>query len=343
MKDSLTVNPTDRVTVDFPSYVAMRMRGRAEHLVNGCPDYSFSLDNELRRRLNAMGTIRNVARFLVRTLEPLAQQRMVTHGIAVGPNQFPKIFEMGQHCARTLGIGTPRIFIESVDMMNAYTSASDDVAPSVVLTTRLTRSMKDDELLAIIGHECGHIHNLHVAYNTVVAELGRWGQRTALAGAILAGAPLLVLKGLMGALGAGMRLFLLRWSRCAEITSDRAAAICAGSASAAIRALVKLETMGELPLDSIDVDTYVRQLDAIKGSAFRLTELTATHPLMQKRVEALRLFHNSETFLSWRPDLRTDGPVRTHRQLETACEELVSVTGKKRSYTEGEISYELSS
>jgi Zn-dependent protease with chaperone function len=334
-------NPTDCVSLDFAAYTAARSGARSAHLIQGTPDYAFSLDKRLRQRLASIGPLRHLARFLVRTHEPFMQQLTLMKSIAVGPTQLPEIFEAGQHCARLLGIGVPRIFVQPSEELNAYTFASDDVTPSIVLTSSMLRALSPDELKAVIGHECGHIHNLHNAYNTLVVLIANEGARSALGMIAAQGGSLPLVKQLAQLTSWGLRLFLARWSRCAEVTSDRAGAICAGSVAPMIRALVKLATRGEAELEGIDVDAYVRQLDAIKNSIWRLTELGDTHPLLPKRIEALRLFHNSETFLSWRPELKCGDPIRSASEVDSACERLISVVDTGRTYTEKEAEYEL--
>lgn len=329
-------DPTATISIDLPGYIANRAREQGQHLVSGVPNYSFSLDNKLRRNLSTMQPLRGLAKLLVRVHEPFFQQLKMMNAIAVSPSQYPELFAIGERCARRLGIGVPRIFVEFSELPNAYTFASDDVRPSIVVTTRLLRSLKDDEMLGVIGHECGHIHNLHVAYNTLVVVMSQGGTNAVLRGGILWGASAALVNGLAQVAGLGVQLFLLRWSRCAEITCDRAGAICAGSVAPMIRALVKLKTGGEAQLTEIDVDHYVRQLEVVKSTPLRLVELLHSHPLTQKRIEALRLFNNSEMLVAWRPELRSGGPVRSQRELDERCEALVRIWDNRRSYTEGE-------
>lgn len=334
--DSTPPNPTTAIAVDFPAYVEQRRQGLAQHMVDGVPDYSFSLDNRLRRELASLAPVRHLARFLVRAREPFFQQLNMMDTIAVGPNQLPEIYKLARHCSRVLGIGVPQIFVSPEIGFNAYTFACDDVRPSIVLTSGLVRIMDEQELLAVIGHESGHIHNLHSAYNTLVELMSRGGLGALLTGGSLLGLPIQLVQGIAG---LGLSLFMQRWSRCAEITSDRAGAICAGSSAAMVRALVKLQTHDGTLLNGVDIDAYVSQLEVVKQSMTRVIELDRTHPLTQKRIEALRLFHYSEGWLAWHPDKRTDGPVRSRQEVDSACEALVQVLGKGRSYTEGEQDY----
>jgi hypothetical protein len=108
-----------------------------------------------------------------------------------------------------------------------------------------------------------------------------------------------------------------------------------------IRALIKMQTGGEAELTGVDVDAYVRQLESIKSSVVRFTEFNRSHPLTHKRIEALRLFHNSEVWLDWLPETRSDGPVRSRREVDSACERVIGVLNQGRSFTEGETAYDI--
>lgn len=312
-------NPTQAVILDFPGFVAARQRASGAHLVNGVPDYGFGLDRKLRAKLVAMPPLRTLARVLVRAQEPLMQQINLMNGIAVGPRQYPEIFAIGEHCARTLGIGVPRIFILPSETPNAWTYASDDTRPSIVLTTRVIRNLSAEELTAIIGHECGHIHNLHSAYNTLIELLTNTTIRTLLPGLLsMIGVP-------MAVLGGALRLFMLEWSRAAEITADRAGTICAGGVKPMMSALMKLKTASELELAGFDIDEYLAQLDQTRRSFVRLNEFMQTHPMTQKRIAALRYFDKSEVLHSWLGHQSDLDGLLSVENLDRRCEALVAV------------------
>lgn len=321
-------NPTDLVSVDFRAFAATRQRARAVHTLQGVPDYSFGLDQQLRRGLAAVPALRSAAQFVVRSHEPVMQQLHQMNGIAVGPDQFPQIFRMGEHCAQTLGIGMPRIFIQNEAVANAWTYASDDATPSIVITTLLRRNLDDDELTAVIGHECGHIHNLHSAYNTLVELLSNKSASSLLSAAATSGAPIGMLLKAASLLGQGIRLGMLRWSRAAEVTCDRAGAICAGGVKPMMMALAKLKTGGEGGLSEINLQAYVRQLDQVGRTPVRLTELFQTHPLTQKRIAALAAFEDSEIYRAWLPAVNDAQPSRPRQEVERLCADLMQVVGR---------------
>jgi hypothetical protein len=54
-------NPTRQIDLDFAGYIAERERDFAARSVNGVPDYSFSLDEQLRRKIALVRPVRDLA------------------------------------------------------------------------------------------------------------------------------------------------------------------------------------------------------------------------------------------------------------------------------------------
>ena len=334
MSERSVKNPTDVITIDFADYVDNHRHAQAVHLVNGIPDYSFSLDYKLRRQLSSLQPVRFLLKAVVRGIEPIQQQLSMMNMVAVGPRQYPEIHAIGEHCAKTLGIGIPRIFVQPSGAPNAYTFASDDVKPSIVVTTQLTDMLDHQELTAVIGHECGHIQNLHSAYNTLVEMLTNPVANGLLQQMTQAGVSIPLLPLFASLLSQAVMLFFLRWNRCAEITCDRAGAICANGVDSMITALVKMQIGGKAALADININEYVRQLIQVKATPVRLVELLQTHPLASKRVEAMRLFAKCDVLHSWCPTLWTGAEQLSITQVNTACEGLIQVWSSKYTLTE---------
>jgi Zn-dependent protease with chaperone function len=319
MQNLPSTNPTAIIDLDFDHYLQSRTSELNSHLVGGIPDYAFSLDGELRQQLTAMGPVRAIAQSLVSFTVPYYKQIQNMQGVAVSPQQYPEIYAIGEDCAKRLGIGIPQIFVYFSPLFNAYTIATDNVAPMIVISSALVEALEPQELKFVIGHECGHIHNLHGVYNTAV-ELMTNG----LAKVILHSIPALgVLEGLIQ---GGLMLFFLRWSRCAEITCDRAGLICCGDSTTAQIALAKLVTGGGGRLQGINIQEYLKQICNVQSTPVRLLELFATHPLIPKRIEAIRLFADCELFYSWRPELQfSTASIRSKIEVDDLCKQFINV------------------
>lgn len=325
-------NPTDTIDLHFTSFLERRQSEQAAHLRAGVADYSFALDGLLRQQLAATGPLRTIAHLVTSRYIPYFKQHLNLIGVAVGPQQYPHIYDMGVDCARRLGIGVPQMFIVGDGTLNACTIATNDLSPVIFITSALADALTADELKFVIGHECGHVHNLHGMYNTLAEVMANPLIRLMLQQLTTLGAQLdtVQLAGLI--MQTGLRLFMLRWSRCAEITSDRAGLICCGSLTAAEHALAKLVIGGAGTLQGINIDEYVKQLANVKSSTMRLRELYQTHPLIARRIEALRMFAQCSVLHSWRPELATE-PALAKDVVDQRCEEILSLLKKTKPKT----------
>jgi Zn-dependent protease with chaperone function len=99
----------------------------------------------------------------------------------------------------------PTLFLGQSPFPNAMTSGVG--APVVVVYTALLEGLDEDEMIAVLGHELGHLHANHMLYMAMAQIL--------LIGGSLLFAPLRILT-------IPLQRALLKWTRCAELTADRA-------------------------------------------------------------------------------------------------------------------------
>jgi Zn-dependent protease with chaperone function len=331
VKEKNSSNPTQAIEINFVRYLQRRLGQLSAHLENEVPDYAFSLDYELRQKLAAIKPVRMMAAAFVSSVVPIQKHIQQMNGIAVGPKQLPEIYTLGEECARTLGIGIPQIFIYPSPELSAYTFATTKINPMIVLSSQLVQVLEPLELKFVIGHECGHIHNLHSVYNTAVEIMINPMARAMLQAMAVAGMPLGALKLTANVLSGALKLFFMKWSRCAEITCDRAGVICCGEVRVGQTALARIATGGAENLKGINLDEYVRQIDNVRSSPLRLMELMQSHPLIPKRIEALRLFENCEVFRSWKPESGQQ-TMQSREETNRLCEKLINVLDGGRRF-----------
>jgi Zn-dependent protease with chaperone function len=147
-----------------------------------------------------------------------------------------------------------------------------------MIHSALVDHYSDDELLTVIGHECGHIHNSHVVYLTALHYLTRMASvfvRWVVEPAIIA---------------------LRAWSRRAEITCDRAGMLCSKDEMTAQRALTKLALGSKKLYSEFNIEAFLEQYEEGKEGIGKYMEVFATHPWLPKRVLAMRVFAESELF-----------------------------------------------
>jgi len=320
-------NPTDAVDISLRKYIAARERTSQAHMEKGIPDYAFDLDIEMRRKIDAVPGMYKFFEYILKTQMPKIRQEQNLDCILTGPNQYPEIYEMGEECARRFGIGIPKMYIKFDPMINAFALAVEDSEPIIVLHTSLIQALSPGELKCVIGHECGHIHNNHVIYRIASEMILQIG--TGVAGAAIPG-----LQVFLGLFTVGVKVLFQDWSRCAEITCDRAGAIVADDANDSVTAQAKIKTGGIAALDGINLDEYIRQIDESQATSGRLLETFNTHPVTHKRVLAGRLFSKCETLYKWRPEWKTPGmEVKSKAEIDRQCREFISVfrNAKKNS------------
>lgn len=324
-------NPTTAIELNLSRYVATRKQELATRSSGGIPNYAFALDYTVRQKLAAMKPVRAIAQSLVSMAVPIHKQFQQMEAVAVSPQQYPEIYAMGEDCARQLGIGIPEIFIEGSRILNAYTIATDDISPIVVLSAKLVEVCTDQELKFIIGHECGHIHNLHGVYNTAVEMMTNPSLRLLFSGMFAAGMSINLVGFVAGLAQSGLRLVMSHWSRCAEVTCDRAGMICCGELQASQTALAKLIIGQSGEMEGFNIQAYLEQITKVQSSPLRLFELTRSHPLIHKRIQALRLFANCDVLFTWRPELRTSETPRLKAEVDQECAAFIDVwkTGYK--------------
>lgn len=318
-------NPTATVEIDFAHYLVSRRSERARHeSAGGIMDYAFSLDSSIRERLASVGVLRTIAQGLTAAVVPFHRQMHLMSAIAVGPQQFPKIHEMGRDCAKRLGIGIPHIFVINHPSPNGWTYAVNDTEPIIILTHSLVAACDDQELKSVIGHECGHIQNEHGIYNQVWELLTNQVAFNMIQAAATAFPPLAMTLGLLQkVVRFSLGLLLMKWHRCAEITCDRAGLIATGDLEACLRVEGKLTTGGAQNLVGFNAAEYARQAARAHRSLLSLGELWHTHPMGATRVEAIKKFAHCDVLFDWRPEMRGTEPPRSKAEVDAECEALV--------------------
>jgi Zn-dependent protease with chaperone function len=263
--------------LDFQQFVSEQKARQPGAAGGDSHAYAYSSDRATRATFERIKPVELAVAAGVRVFNHLGKARLLGQAVKVGPKQFPRVHEVATSCASTLGIAVPTLYVISNPHLNAATYGTNDDA-FVMLHSALVDHFSDEELAVVIGHECGHIHNSHVVYLTVLYYLSHM-------------AGLLVRSMSLPAL-----LALRAWARRAEITCDRAAALCVGDLEVAVRTLTKLALGSQKLYEQLDVEVFLEQYDEAQASVGRLGEVFATHPWLPKRVLALRHFGDSELF-----------------------------------------------
>jgi len=316
------LNPTENIDVNFSAYVQNRKSQTEPHMEGGIPDYAYGSDFVLRQKIKAIPGFYKLVKAILSSEVPRRKQVLNLQSLKVGPSQFPDVYNMTVECARILGIGIPSVFISNDQTLNAYTVATEDDMPIVVINSGILERLTPAELKTVIGHECGHIHNNHTIFtylaNLIVNEDN--GLIYSIPG----------VRSIFNLISLPLSLSLKAWSRAAEVTSDRAGIICGDDPLDSITAECKLIYGGAFNREA-NVDAVLKQYDAIKSTPVRFLEIEYTHPLSVKRIFAMKEFLNSEVLYQWRPEWKkADLKTISKQELDLKCEKYISVTKNEK-------------
>ena len=258
-------------------------------------------------------------------------QKMIdiaTRSKSVTKAQAPRPYKMLENLCISRGIVMPSLKIIQTDTMNAFASGVRDKNYTITLTTGLMENLDDEELEAVISHELSHIKNrdvrlliIAVIFVGIFAFVGegvfRGLLRTNLprndhhrrSGGSQAGA--LVVFGLvivaLSYFFALMTRFAL--SRKREFMADAGAVELTKNPDAMIRALKKISGRAELT----HMPAEIREM-AFENPRTGFSGMFATHPPIEKRIEALVKFAGGN------PDTQSRPPKRRRLQDEPKSE-----------------------
>jgi Zn-dependent protease with chaperone function len=220
---------------------------------------------------------------VVRRLVSLGYERALRaaalgSAVRLGEDQLPAIWALQREVYNVLDLDdVPPVYLTQVPVANAYVMGTD--RPIVVLHSALIRLLDDDGRRVVLAHEAAHVHSDHVLYETALMILLRLGASVRLP--VLTGLPLMAITAA-----------LLEWSRAAELSCDRAAALVTRKPEAVCRTMMTLAA-GEAA-DELNLDAFIAQgMEYEEGGSGleRLTkllqDLRVTHPLPVRRVRML--------------------------------------------------------
>ncbi len=263
--------------LDFDAFVARRRGERAGGPEAGGHEYAYVSDKQTRAAFDRMKPVDLAVTGTVRMFQSVWRSQLLGSAVKVGDRQFPRIANIAKQCAETLHIATPTVYIVNNQSLNAATYGTNEES-FIMVHSALVDHYSDEELLTVIGHECGHIHNSHVVYLTALHYLTR-------------------MAGVFVQWAVEPALIALRaWSRRAEITCDRAGMLCSKSDVVAQRSLTKLALGSRKLYEEFNLDAFLEQYDEGKDGMGRHMEVFATHPYLPKRVLAMRVFAESALY-----------------------------------------------
>jgi Zn-dependent protease with chaperone function len=223
-----------------------------------------------------------VAKFVEYGVERIEYVRNIGGSLRVGPRQMSKHYEMLRECCHILDVPEPEMYVADGGA-NAFTSGHNH--PFIVLQSGLLGSMTDDEVMAVIAHELGHIKCGHVLYKMMARGIKPFFE-------VLDSVTL----GIGGLVGAGIEAGLLAWDRRSELSADRAALLMMQDSRPCLTLLMKFAGASDKFKDHLSVEQFLLQARAYQEGMDKkmsdrfyrfLVNFSGTHPYAVERARAL--------------------------------------------------------
>ena len=251
-------------------------------------DFTHPEDRAALEKLKAIPLFPTCVQAFMKLLpERLLHGLNMAQKIRLSPQQLPKIYRHLPSACASLNIKEPEFYLEMDPVPNAYTYGDQRVF--VTVTSGLIESLEEDEIHAVIAHECGHIACQHVLYRTMAMLLIHFGER---------------IFGPLSLLSVPVQAALLYWFRRSELSADRAAAYALGGSKPVLNTIVRLAGGPKSITADIDMELYMAQskaYDKLMESGWDsllqgLIVAWQTHPFLSVRAREISRWCESDEF-----------------------------------------------
>ena len=234
-----------------------------------------------------------VKKFFSLGLEQMQYGMNMASAIRLSPTQLPELYHHLPPICQKMGIPEPEFYLEMDPNPNAYTFG--DTRIFITVTSGLVEMMNDEELDAVIAHECGHILCRHVLYHSVAEFIRKGADKL----------------GLLGTLSEPIMYAILYWERKSELSCDRAASV-ATSPEAVMRFLARFAGGPRSITEKVNMEQWAQQAEAYEkirtdgmwNKALQtLAVLELDHPFNAVRVREIMKWAESEQYQQLRENL----------------------------------------
>ena len=229
-----------------------------------------------------------------------ASEKLALHAMGakvVSPAEAPELHAMIERLCLQADLPKPQIAVADTPMPNAFAMGRSQKHSTVCATTGLMSLLSPTELEGVMGHELTHIANRDVAIMTLASFFASIASMITQFGFFFGGGQgdsdddgpsFLVILVVSMVVYVVSFLLMQALSRYREFAADRGAAVITGRPSALASALLKISGINErIPSQDLRAAGEM-QAFFISPVGHRVAGLFATHPPMEKRIEALQ-------------------------------------------------------
>ena len=264
--------------LDFANYIAHR-RGLIDQRARDGAAYAYAGERKLRRALVSAKPVAIALEATSRMWNGSAKDEVLKGGQRVTGESNLQVFQAAKTASERLGLPMPTVVLMD-EFPEAVKVLGVDDDPLLILrkdfVSQGLENAKMDELVAVIGHQLGHIQNDHVPYSTALFYL----QHEA--------------KAMVRWVVQPATLALKAWSRRAEISCDRAALLASRDLETTLSAVAHLALPGASPASRAEIVSESAHAEGAGGA--KLSSLIRNEPDLTTRLVSIRWFSQSTLF-----------------------------------------------
>jgi heat shock protein HtpX len=223
------------------------------------------------------------------------KRRKKPSGRRLSERDDPELFGILNRLCGLIDLPRPEVVLSEQSHLNSWVVHLPGRPPRLHVTRGLREALTIDELQAVLGHELAHIANRDALVMNLVGGPSRIMLGASTGGGL--GSAIVLGIGLFSQLGVTIL------SRYRELAADAGSCAITGRPSALASALLKVSgSLGQIPREDLRAAAALNvfNLVAVPSSSWLLREsrllrhITATHPPLQTRLDALEALERAQ-------------------------------------------------
>ncbi len=223
-----------------------------------------------------------VRKFIEFFPERVAYIMNVAQSVRVSSTQCPKLYASLREACAVLDMPEPELYIAQTPLVNAMTSGH--TRPYIIVHSGLVDLLDEEEIMAVIAHELGHIKSGHVLYKTMARAISLLIQ-------LLSEMTL----GIGRLVGYSLEAALLEWDRMSEFTADRASLLAVQNPQILLSLMMKLAGGTLFQRDQMNAAEFLQQAELYRAVDTNVLDrlyksmlvAPTTHPMLVVRASEI--------------------------------------------------------
>jgi Zn-dependent protease with chaperone function len=223
-----------------------------------------------------------VRKFIEFFPERVAYIMNVAQSVRVSSTQCPKLYASLREACAVLDMPEPELYIAQTPLVNAMTSGH--TRPYIIVHSGLVDLLDEEEIMAVIAHELGHIKSGHVLYKTMARAISLLIQ-------LLSEMTL----GIGRLVGYSLEATLLEWDRMSEFTADRASLLAVQNPQILLSLMMKLAGGTLFQRDQMNAAEFLQQAELYRAVDTNVLDrlyksmlvAPTTHPMLVVRASEI--------------------------------------------------------